>query len=311
MHIEIGPYILSQRTEYSKIRITDKEGNNIDSNIEEKIIEDYNKQKNIDKYFEIDNNTLKHYIKSDLEYLFIPKKITDISPNAFCGGTFKYIHIPSSIKTIGQNAFEDCNKLEEINLPTSLKVLDNNIFIKCASLKNIVLPSKLEEVGEFAFGWCEKLKNIILPDTVKIIDNCAFYWCSSLEKINIPCNLEYFGRTPFMHSQIKTISFDKDFSGSVKPGNIYGNFVEGSLIAKMEVTNNVNYITPKLFKNVSGMWYLDYIGSKKDFLKFKKENKELMKMLPEIEINIKEDLEYLINKNKKLEDNLKTNEIER
>lgn len=295
MNIEIGPYILTQRTEYSKIQVINRNGKAVDKDICEKIVDDYIKQTTMsNKYFKIIDNKLKFAEFDDIDYLFIPDEVEEINDNALNSSSFKYVHFPDTLKTIGLNAFKECENLIEIELPNSVNHLSEGVFHSCKNLEKVILPNTLDIIPRFAFAWCDSLKNIILPNTMmRIIDSYAFYKCKSLEKINMPRGLMSFGDTPFAESAIKVLSFNKDFPGYEK----YGNFLQETMISKIEISKEVNYITPELFKKTHGIVEINYAGNKQDFSKFKKENKAFLKSLKGAKINLINNLENIIKEN--------------
>lgn len=54
--------------------------------------------------------------------------IQTISKECFMGGRLEEIELPSTIKTIGDKAFQFCEKLKEIELPKGLETIGNDSF---------------------------------------------------------------------------------------------------------------------------------------------------------------------------------------
>ena len=54
--------------------------------------------------------------------------------------------IPSSVKSIGYNAFYKCSSLKQITIPSSVVSINNNCFSECSSLEKISLPQHLKEL---------------------------------------------------------------------------------------------------------------------------------------------------------------------
>lgn len=300
LNIEIGPYTLLRRTEYSKFQVLDNNGNNITkSKTAERIISDYDKQIQYpNKYFNIDpvNNNLMEYIeKLDLLYVFIPDGIKTIDDYSFSPSYLKYIHIPDTVESIGLEVFRSCNKLHEINIPNSVKMIGGYTFYGCKHLNKITLPVGMTIIPMYCFSMCESLKEIVLPDTIRNIDACAFWGCNSLEKINIPRDLRCFGSNPFSHSNIKCLSFNHDLKNSPNPKRFYDNFLGNSNIEKIEITNNVHHIDPNLFKyTTQEITEIDYLGTNKEFLEFKKNNHNFFNHLINAKVNILDNLDNLI-----------------
>lgn len=61
------------------------------------------------------------------------------------------VTIPSSVKSIGENAFYGCTRLESITLPEGLEVIGAEAFRYCNSLKKIEIPASVTSIGDLAF----------------------------------------------------------------------------------------------------------------------------------------------------------------
>lgn len=65
--------------------------------------------------------------------------------------------LPEGVKSIGNNAFENCINLEEVVLPDSLESIGNEAFINCVSLRKVVYSDNVN-VDKTAFEGCKCLK---------------------------------------------------------------------------------------------------------------------------------------------------------
>lgn len=306
---KIGPYTLFKRTEYSKFQVLNNDTNITNTDIGDKIIADYIKQtKNPDKYFSISNNILEAYNGKDIDYIFMPDTIEYIDKSSFASCSAIFIQLPESLVCIGNEAFRNCEYLEEITLPLNVKNFGNSVFDGCTSLKKVELPEKIKEIPIYSFGGCDNLKEIYIPDSVETINSLAFSGCKNLEKINIPHNFKWFGSIPFSGSGLITLRFNYDLSDSCNPMNTYSDFLLESQIYKIEISNNVSHIDPNFFKYANGIMLestispfimeVNYLGTNKEFTRFKKENKEFLKSIKSAKINILGNLDTLIDKNK-------------
>jgi len=86
----------------------------------------------------------------------------------------------SKLKTIGEWAFYNCEKLNKIELPTSIRTLKLSCFNKCKGLTQIDLPEGLEVIGQNAFS-NTGLKTIMIPAS-----------CTDLHWAHTWTNLESF-----------------------------------------------------------------------------------------------------------------------
>ncbi len=114
---------------------------------------------------------------------------TAIENAAFSGCTslanFAY---PSSLVTIGGNAFLGCIKLTKADLSaTAVTDIGNSAFDGNVLLGTLTLNSLLQTVGDYAFRGI-KAATVVLPDTVTSLGKGAFYGATALKTVNIPVN---------------------------------------------------------------------------------------------------------------------------
>ena len=168
-------------------------------------------------------------IRETVKYNGVTYQVTKIGDSAFygCGGVTSII-LPSSIKEIGDFAFQDCN-IESINLPAGLKKIGNCAF-SGTDLQSIDIPASVTEMGSAVFlncfydialnitdlkAWCnisfggylqgrlklflngKEVKNLVIPDGVKTIGDGAFGGFFNLESVVIPAGVERIGDYAF------------------------------------------------------------------------------------------------------------------
>lgn len=101
----------------------------------------------------------------------------------------KAIHLPSTIKTIGEQAFSDCRNLEQINLE-NVSSLGAQCF-KYTSLTHIELSPELIEIPVKAF-YDTPLEYIKINNGTQTIAQSAFGNCANIELIYIPNSVVTF-----------------------------------------------------------------------------------------------------------------------
>ena len=92
--------------------------------------------------------------------------------------------IPSSVTSIGDSAFGNCDSLSEIVIPSSVTSIGDGAFFCCRSLSEIGIPSSVTSIGDHAFYDCRSLSEIVIPSSVTSIGDSAFHKCK------FPDNLE-------------------------------------------------------------------------------------------------------------------------
>ena len=143
---------------------------------------------------------------------FVGANLTNIGPQAFKDiGSLKEISLPNSVKTIEQQAFSGCTKIENINLENvisigtdafrethELKSLTfNNESIKLNSIGNgafmnsglngkldLSLATNLYEIGSYAFSGTG-LTEVVLPSSLTLLDGGVFQDCKQLLTVSL------------------------------------------------------------------------------------------------------------------------------
>ena len=106
-------------------------------------------------------------------------KLKTIGKHAFSFSKIKSIIIPSSVTSIGENAFSYCNQLNEIIIGNNskLETIEKNTF-SSSTIKQFIIPSSVTSIRENSFSYCKKLEEIIIPNDSKLqtIEKSAFFF---------------------------------------------------------------------------------------------------------------------------------------
>ena len=121
--------------------------------------------------------TITGYTGSESE-VTIPEKIddlpvTEIGDEAFNDCMFKSVTIPSSVKSIGDYAFESCSSMKQLNLSEGLEEIGEFAFVYCMRLHDVEIPDSVTSIGNGAFSDCG-LASVKIPESVTVIGNQAF-----------------------------------------------------------------------------------------------------------------------------------------
>ena len=168
--------------------------NNLTSIIVDKNNPIYDSRNNCNAIIETATNTLIAGCSNTI----IPNSVTSIGNSAFeyCN-KLKSITIPNSVTSIGNSAFYDCENLTSITIPNSVTSIGNSAFYDCDKLTSITIPNSVTSIGNSAFKDCENLTSITIPNSVTSIGNSAFEDCEKLTSITIPNSVTSIGEEAF------------------------------------------------------------------------------------------------------------------
>jgi len=121
--------------------------------------------------------------------------LEEIGDSALSSNMMKSITIPSTVKKIGQGAFQSCMNLKEVKLSENLESIGSGAFSYCPKLKKITLSKKLKKIGTGAFSF-SGIEKIVIPENVQVIHNDfdallmpsekgLFVGCKNLKKVII------------------------------------------------------------------------------------------------------------------------------
>ena len=123
--------------------------------------------------------------------------VKTIGKQSFQGTSITSINIPSTLSTIEELAFQNCQSLSIINIPSSVSSIGNNAFQLCTSLKEVTLPAGLSNVSWALFQFCSNLEKVNLPASITRVNGFAFESCPKLKTINLSENLTSIGMSAF------------------------------------------------------------------------------------------------------------------
>ena len=116
-------------------------------------------------------------------------KLTSIPEGAFAYcKNLKTIKLPSTITSIGDEAFYNCQSLTNIEGldKCNLKSIGSATFSNCKALENLDFSqSTFTNVPSKAFNGCSTLAKITLPDTLTTIGGYAFYACYGIPQLDL------------------------------------------------------------------------------------------------------------------------------
>ena len=124
--------------------------------------------------------TVSSEMKKFGEFLIENKKLIEYTGNS------EVVKIPKGVKVIDDIVFRGENKIRKIVMPNTVRTIGKEAFDSCERLIEIKFSKKLTKIGDYAFSNCTRMKKYNLPKTVKSIGKCAFRWNYSLKTVNVP-----------------------------------------------------------------------------------------------------------------------------
>ena len=150
------------------------------------------------------------------------------------------VEIPSDVIHIGANVFRNKSNIIKIILPKGLKTIGDNAFSNCENAE-IKLPEGLESIGKSSFCCCYKLDGF-LPNTLKSIGNEAFFHCI-FDSLIIPNSLSLIPEGAFCYLKIKNLVFSNNLTKIGKKA-----FSHISILNTIELPNSLIEIDEEAFK---------------------------------------------------------------
>ncbi|MDE6967314.1 MAG: leucine-rich repeat domain-containing protein, partial [Clostridia bacterium] len=135
------------------------------------------------------------------------------------------ITIPATYKgkpviSIGEYAFEGCEKITGIVIPNSITAIEEGAFEGCIGFESFIIPNSVTTIGESAFAGCNSLESIVIPDNVTHVGFSAFEGCTSLESITLPFTGEEYGSEWSTHFSFIFGARSYDFSNDYVPESL-------------------------------------------------------------------------------------------
>ena len=191
---------------------------------------------------------------SNLKYLILPNTVESIEDQAFIGGDLDSLYIPSNLKNITGHAFAGCKvgrfigdsrvqgngsllvtgdtlkvvasiKESELIIPGTIRVIGSHaLWLNNPYITKIVIEEGIEIIESYAFSGCKSLEYVYLPNSIDELQNSVFDYCDNIR--------QFYGPAKYVSSDGKaTYRYVPYYSGT---NTLYMKFI--SNIAKADLT---------------------------------------------------------------------------
>lgn len=210
----------------------------------------------------------------------------------YFGKQVKNYIIGEGVKSIGDNAFNDCSGIISVTMPNSLTSIGASAFSGCSGLTSLTIPSSVTSIGGSAFDGCsgltavnisdiaswykvkfgnssanplscahhlylneEEIKELVVPEEVTSLNGYAFYGCSGLTSVTIPVAMTSIGSEAFMGcTQLNTVYLNSDnIVSAARESSTSLNKYFGNQVKDYILGNDVKSIGDFAFSGCSGM----------------------------------------------------------
>ena len=113
--------------------------------------------------------------------------------------------IPGTVKTIGSEAFRNCDALTTVTIPDSVTSYGGQMFYDCDALTTVKLGSGMKTIPESMFEHCDALESLSIPRCVTSVGNNAFKDCTKFTSVTIPRSVTSISASAFSYPAILTI----------------------------------------------------------------------------------------------------------
>ncbi len=159
--------------------------------------------------FNADKTTLIKYPSANTAKTYVvPSTVTTIGKEAFCNADkLTNIGIGLGVSNISERAFYDCSSVEVILIPDNVKKIGASAFDSCTKLTALSIGNGVTEIGKNAFSFCFALQHISIGSSVKTIGDFAFAEATRAVNITLPVSVTLIGYGAFENCEMRNVYY--------------------------------------------------------------------------------------------------------
>ena len=138
--------------------------------------------------------------------------------SGFNGTHIQKVTCGSTITSVEEGAFYDCEYLSEVKLSDNISIVGKKAFYNCGSLREIQLSDNISQIGDYAFYGCKALTQITIPNNADLItynssngDNQNFgeyvFENAGLTQVTLPDDMTFIPGYAFKNCNLTSITF--------------------------------------------------------------------------------------------------------
>ncbi len=170
------------------------------------------------------------------------------------------VTIPSSIESMGFNAFRECSGLQRVNISdisrwANIDFRDKqanplqcagNLYLNGELVTELTIPGSTETIKSYVFTGLKSMTSLKLEEGVKSIGTSAFEKCSSITEVSLPESVEEIKMSAFADC---TSLVSINLPASLK--NVETGILSRTAIEEIEIPEGVEYINNQAFQGCS------------------------------------------------------------
>ncbi|MBR5060905.1 MAG: leucine-rich repeat protein [Prevotella sp.] len=187
------------------------------------------------------------------------------------GNEVKDLVIPSTVTSIGADAFQDCTGLTSVTIPNSVTTIGGYAFYGCTGINSLNIPNSVTTIGDYAFYGCTEINSLNIPNSLTTIENGTFRNCSNITSVSIPASLTSVGDDAFKGCSRLTSVHISDIAAwcNISFSNESANpllfahhlFLDGSEVKDLVIPSRVTAISNYAFNGCTELTSID-IGNR-------------------------------------------------